>query len=439
MKKEDLPIIKYFFRIPDVFFEKMSFVLILSLILSLPITFFVRIFSIYNILVDLIFSIGTLLQILTVVYVIRQLLLNGFSKIKLDVWDKMLLGVLIFAIISAFLATDKELAFWGTLYRNEGLTMYLTYASIYICCKTIKKLQKKRILLFVFCFSIALLSIMTQIQASPTLISALGEIGQHLSADGPGIVVFASIFFNTNHYAYILTLAILGFAGLFALTNGWLQYLSLALFSFNLCALIVNKTFGSYLAVFVGLVFLALILFLRDRKLLRNGIILISLFITLSIVCDLNGIGIISDDFSTLQNDVSNSFKDDNSTSRRIALWKQAFEFILQKPVFGHGPEGLHHLYYSSGFDNDRPHNEYIQMAAFHGIPALCMYLGSLASLLVFCLENLKKLPKEFIVLGGMVFAYCASAFFGNTMYYTTPYFIIFLALLSTCKSSIID
>ena len=123
----------------------------------------------------------------------------------------------------------------------------------------------------------------------------------------------------------------------------------------------------------------------------------------------------------------------------RLILWEKAIECILEKPVFGYGPEGLYYIYTDGGFENNRPHNEYIQMAAFHGIPALCMYLGSLVSLFLYCMKNLKNLPKELIIIGGMIFSYCVSAFFGNTMYYTTPYFYLFFGILSGVTSKKLD
>ena len=114
----------------------------------------------------------------------------------------------------------------------------------------------------------------------------------------------------------------------------------------------------------------------------------------------------------------------------RLKMWQIAWEYIRQRPVLGLGPDG-------SGITErafslvDRPHNEYIQYALYLGIPGAAMYLTALGSLFLRCLRQLKALPVPAVVLGGVVFAYCASAFIGNTMYYTTIYFFCFLGLLT--------
>lgn len=79
---------------------------------------------------------------------------------------------------------------------------------------------------------------------------------------------------------------------------------------------------------------------------------------------------------------------------------------------------------------SDRPHNEYLQYAVYFGIPGVLMYLTALVSLFVRCVRDVKRLSSACLVLGCMVFSYCASAFVGNSMYYTTVYFVMILALL---------
>jgi len=431
--KENFFLKKYINAIPASFYPRTALILVMAFILSMPVTFIVKGFYFHNIHSNLLNLLGTFTQLFILLFLLSLLFHNSPENFHLEIWDKLFLGVLGFAVISALLAEDKSLALMGTAYRLEGLTTIFIYAAVFICCKLITQPRTIRFLLFTFCFSISLLSTMTLIQASPQLQSILGTIGKNLLANGITLTKYAAIFSNTNHYGYMLTLGILGLAGLFLYTRGLVRLLVLLLYAFNIWALIMNNTFGCYLAVIAGLIFLVMVTFFRDKRLLAKIIPLVLVFVLISILCNLEDQGSISNNFNTLESDLQDITNDDAGSSR-IALWKQAFYYILQKPVFGHGPEGLYHLYLDDGFFIDRPHNEYLQMAAFHGIPALCMYVGALIALFIYCIKNIKELSSEFIIIGGMIFAYCFSAFFGNTMYYTTPYFLIFLGILSACK-----
>jgi O-antigen ligase len=77
----------------------------------------------------------------------------------------------------------------------------------------------------------------------------------------------------------------------------------------------------------------------------------------------------------------------------------------------------------------DRPENEYIQYMVFMGIPGLVMYMGALISMMICQLKKIKKMELITIASAGCALAYAAGACFGNSMYYTTPYFYMFLGM----------
>lgn len=422
-------------QIPSSFYSRASFIICMLFIGTLPATMiYIALFwdNMQGILIN---TCGILSQLLIFLYIIAGLLKADKSELKaffkLRAWDILLLVFLILCVISAILAEDKDLAIMGTGYRSEGITMYFVYASLYICGRLITDQKQQRILLISYGAAIAFLSIMTILQCIPALSSSLGIIGHNLTDIRFIHSKFATIYPNTNHYAYVLNMAIVGLAGLSYFAKGWKKYALVGLFGFNLWALIINNTFGCYLAAIGGLGFLVILFLIRDKKTIRHSILLIAIFAALSVTTSALCDGVLFNNFFVLKNDLETM--DDSAGSKRLGLWRQAFIYIEEKPLFGHGPEGLHYKYFEDGLDNDRPHNEYIQHAAFHGIPALCAYLGALITLLVYCLKKLPKLSNELIVIGGIIFAYCVSAFFGNTMYNTTIYYYIFLGILSTC------
>ncbi len=437
---KDITLKNLILKIPETFFSKASFIILMAYCLSLPFTMLYMAFFRDNIQGFCILFIETLTQLLVSLFLMHIFLHGKISEIKdlfkFQIWDLLFLALLIWSGISTLLADDLELAIIGTGYRSEGFTMYITYASIYICCKLITKSTAPKTLISTYCISISLLSVMTLIQANPNIQSSLGIIGENLNGFVFSHMKYAAIYPNTNHYAYVLNMAILGLAGLYLISQGWKKYLYLTLFCFNIWALVLNNTFGCYLGSMFGLIFLVILFTIRNKQALKPSLLLVSLFIAISIATSVTNDGILFDNFINTFWELFGKDKlidNDSAGSGRMGLWKQAFKYIAEKPIFGHGPEGLHYKYFEDGFDNDRPHNEYIQYAAFTGIPSLIFYLGALITILVYCLKNLKNISQEITVIGGIIFAYCVSAFFGNTMYNTSIYFFMFIGLLSKC------
>ena len=115
--------------------------------------------------------------------------------------------------------------------------------------------------------------------------------------------------------------------------------------------------------------------------------------------------------------------------SGRWILWVKAAEFTAEKPLFGYGPDNLGERYAEEGIKIDRPHNEFLQISASLGIPALIFYLSGLASLYINFIRNRKQSTPFIIGLICTVTAYLVSSMFGNTMYYTTPFFMAILGI----------
>jgi O-antigen ligase len=114
------------------------------------------------------------------------------------------------------------------------------------------------------------------------------------------------------------------------------------------------------------------------------------------------------------------------STSDRIELWKQAIINIIEKPFFGIGIDCFG--FYNPNMIYDRPHNEFLQIACTMGIPALIFYLGALIIIYAKAVIHNKELTNSRLMYLSITCAYLISSFFGNSMPYTTPYFVIFLA-----------
>lgn len=261
-----------------------------------------------------------------------------------------------------------------------------------------------------------------------------------------------SIFYNINHYGYYLVLAIICAMGLFIYEKSRIKsaaWLIAALF--NIWVLIDNNTFGCYIAVFAGLIAFTYFFIAREKKKFNiKTIIPIISFVLLS-VC-LSPFYNIGKNFFSLNEDISKFADEDQDTSTagsgRWTLWVQTVEHIKNKPVFGYGPEGLIGKFTAKVKDNsgaeqiqvsfqDRPHNEYLQHAAFMGLPALIFYLAALVMLFLNRIKNIKNIPAVVLIAGCAVTGYAVSAFFGNTMYYTAPFFFILLGMTANASLAV--
>lgn len=343
------------------------------------------------------------------------------KSFRLNKWDICFLLVMLWGLISVILSDDKHLTIIGTDYRMEGYFSYLIYTSFYIGARTLKSEKIRLWILRALAFAITSLCFDFIINES-----------------------IVSIFTNQNHFAYLLSISSMLLCGLFIYESKLIfKIIYMIMFGINIYTLIYVDTFGSYLAVLLGMVFSVFLISITrpSKQRIIAGIISLLLFIIISIGVD-SQTQLLRTNFASLFSDIgkiTTSADDvDEAGTSRIKLWKHSFKYIKERPLFGYGPEGTSQMFFDDGIGNDRPHNEYIQYALFMGIPASVFYISGLVLLFIYCIKNRKQLPSYAIISGFAVFAYCISAFFGNTMYYTSPYFFIVLGILSNPVNPVI-
>jgi O-antigen ligase len=190
--------------------------------------------------------------------------------------------------------------------------------------------------------------------------------------------------------------------------------------------LVLNNTFGCYLAVLFICIFIPILFRLANIKF--SVLHLLPLFMLIAITLFTNP-EFIGTNFTQLANDTDNLT--DASGSGRWILWKTTFEAILEKPLLGYGPEGMAWVFDAQGLNNDRPHNELLQYAASLGIPGLLCYLSALVLLWRKFWKARKQADLVLLTAACTVVAYFISSLVGNTMFYTTPYYFMFLGLVA--------
>jgi O-antigen ligase len=261
-----------------------------------------------------------------------------------------------------------------------------------------------------------------------------------------------SVLLNPNHFGYILALSIPCVGGrLIAQKRPMPAMLLGLLYVFECRTLMLNGSFGSELAVFAALLLMAPVyrLTLACGKKPWRAVLPLAIFTAVYLLSGSLGEGRGGNDAASLLSDAANiiessvsggeSLKTPLYNSDRLELWKAAVSYAAQKPVFGWGPDSLGPLYKGDGFSNTAAHNEYLQLAAELGFPALFLYLAGLSAFFLRIAVKLRKavspsengLSPTSITAAGAALSYLISAFFGVSLFYSAQYFFILLALSS--------
>ena len=344
---------------------------------------------------------------------------------------------MIWTFVSCIFAENKKNVFEGTGYRKEGYFMYLNYAGFFLCAFLLDSDQLRKIILntiIVVTTLMSILSLCVSMKINP--------------------VFFNMYFLNTsrkkayfsqfNHYGYFLMISLMACFGMYVTEkNKKIKVLYLICFAFISYMLIYNNTFGCYLAVTISVISYTVYSIIK-RKNAVAVLIAISIFVILSCtikqdykILAFDNIRQFGNDFKTIIYKILN--KDDEKIEKefektgtyRMVLWKYGLQFLAENPILGYGPDNLGTKYDSVGItDQDRPHNLLIQLATTSGLPGLILYVIAVGIIIIKGIKEFLKKDEKGQVFLLVVITYLISAMFGNSMYYTSPYFFIFLGFL---------
>ena len=357
-------------------------------------------------------------------------------------WHFFLAGMGIWSILSfLFAAEDKLRALKGGVNLREGLTAYCFYAMLYAAAVLLKEEKKRRTVQLTMLFGSVVLA----------AVFWLAELGfTHYRYGWLGDWVFiiarqrASIYLNSNYYGYYLTVVlVLAACYYIAAEKRWLRYTALLLFAGNAITLVVNDTLGAYLAVLTSLILIPILFGVRNGFRVRYLVPVVAFFgITVWVNFGLswNDSEIIAGsalrNYMSLRADIANILAGSDAAgsagSGRWKLWTVAWEVMLDKPVFGCGPEQMvFYMQEAVSVPYAWPHNEYLQYAAALGIPAGVLYLAAIISLAFARIKRVKLIKTTTLIAGCVAFGYAVSAFFGGTTYVTAPYMFLALGMTS--------
>lgn len=305
-----------------------------------------------------------------------------FSKIqKRTVQD---LGYIIPAVLFVLViaSTIHEIFYMsnsGPLYAIADGFNYLVFISIFILARNIPDFFMGKKLVKVFLYIILLMEPIVLLQ----------------QAGVPFIyTMFASwnsaIFQQFNYMGYMLCMTLLGFVGLYLYEEEKPAKKVWYLFCIALTTvtLIYNNTMGSILAATVSLPFIYGFYHMRKRSFKGEDFMPLVIYVFM-VLMGLLGVlpdaQLFKESVAGLFGDIATLIGMDTSKdigqigTSRGQLWKDTLERIPNHPLLGHGPSGF--TFENAITNMDSPHNEYLQVAGFLGLPCLAVYLGGLFSI----------------------------------------------------------
>ena len=378
------------------------------------------------------YLIGSLGIIIYIIYFIK------FKKkekinIKKFIPEILLILLLVISVISSILSENQHLSIFGEPYRKEGLIVYFMYIGIMLMASIIKDNKYIKYICQSIIISCLIITIIPLFRNNFTYYK------------------FTNIFHNTNHYGYYLMINVMLSLFMFMNSNKLIKKTTyIIIYIFFLYLLIRNNTFGSYLAVFATIIFLLIYSLITKYNRLKTVLIFILLMIVSFAVSNFDikigerihlesTKGMLLNNLFVLKRDIKGIIDNDGAImysagSYRLTLWKEAWKYTLKHPTFGGGMECLRNYYISdlkmfyTDF-NDRPHNSIIQVAAFIGIPGAIIYFSFIMYIAISNLIIMKKDDTNIMIYASAM-CYFLSSLLGNSMYYTSPYFMILLGLL---------
>lgn len=354
------------------------------------------------------------------------------ENLKVQLKEKLpillLLCFLMWSLISCLLSDNKKMAFFGAYpFINSWFTFLLYGGFIFdgLIVSKNKSYVKKIAVIFL---------IVSTIQAVISLMNNDITFKLNNSNFYVGFNPYQSVFYNTNHYAYylLISLMVASFALIYAKSvKARLLYVSLiALF---LSTLILNNTFGAYLSFIITFIILLIWWIANKRKGIKSLAIIATVFVLTSFMSTLYT-GNVKNNFVSLFSDVDVIVEDEDTSSvgsNRGELWKNALVCIKNDPIFGCGLENIGSVpnYDDEEIAPSNPHNFVLFFAKHTGIPGLVLYLSSLFTCLYRAIKQRLTMSNTMEASVFVVLAYLISAFFGVAKFYTSPYYLVTLAI----------
>lgn len=349
----------------------------------------------------------------------------------------LMLGYVLCSLLSSLLSPWRADT-WLGLGRREGFLTLALYAAVFLLLGRLARPKKWLLDVFGAGMSLCCLLALWQLAGGNPL--GLYPEGLRYSDAGKAYSgAYLGTIGNTDILAAVMCVAVPAFFyGAWKLRRYWL----LAPLALCLTVSVWMDVSAGLLGIAAGLV-LPLPLALREKKRRAAALVigagLLVVFLAVLLLPDLPGI--FGEAHALLHGQAEDEFG-----SGRIYIWKNVWQEVKERPLFGGGPDTLSRRItaYFERYDEarntvirtgiDAAHNEYLNILANQGIFALLCWLGALGCSAARFVRQAGERPAV-LICGSAVLGYCVQAFFGISMCLSTPFFLIAWAMLENRES----
>lgn len=358
-------------------------------------------------------------------------------KFKINKYDILIYGLILFGIIATINAHDVETSLWGAYTRNEGLIIIICYYLLFLNSRELEPKDVKVVLNCVFFAGI------TQSIYSILQVFVRGNIASQFTNP-----YMASGFVGNPNMLGSYCVLLLGISITMYFMYKKRIYFGLSILYF--INLVLAQSTGPFFAFVAMLIFLLIIMFIRKKTDVKEiSILLLTLIVTFLIVsfgseiyCE-KVFGDKISDSSTIKGDIvstlnlflpnsNNGGTDqiiDSYGSGRLEIWKNTIKIVPKYWLTGAGIDNFGYVYPTDlhGMYVDKAHNEYLQILTTEGIFSLIIYLLFYLNLFVDALKSKSELA--LVLLVGFI-GYAMQAFMNIRVTTVAPLFFIVCGML---------
>ncbi|MGM0501898.1 MAG: O-antigen ligase family protein [Bacillota bacterium] len=439
-----------FNQIDDTTLDKISFALLVAIIVLVPLIYFPRlekrmgtIYKIgeYDQIVPLYKDLTTKPKFYTLLILVALLLITLYLKIKKNnseiKWRKEYLPLVIFiglVFASALFSPYKKIVLYGKTYRHEGLLAFAAYAILFFSTISIvdSKEKVKKLIKYLFIAGIGISIIgLVQYFGYDLIKLSFKQMRAESTLGNPD--------FAGSYVSILFPLSFVLFFYADSKKELWFLGASTTIFYSFLIATGTRSAYVALLAFIPAVIYLIHDKFLEHKKRL---VVMLLIFCLITVA-----LGRINSDYSwrrflslftESQTLVTGTEDEINRVgSNRMYIYKTTVPLLLKNPLFGSGPDTFQIAYPQEQFREfkgtlkilDKAHSEYLQIGVTLGIPALLAYLWFLYQTLKTSFKTIVVQRKYQIAVLLAAIAYLAQATFNISVIAVAPVFWVLLGL----------
>ena len=379
-----------------------------------------------------------------IIYIVSKI----FRTFRFNLYDLLILLLVVFGIISTLFAIDVNASLFGFAGRYEGLFQIMTYYILFLNCKNIGEDKLAKILVWLIIFV--------------GVIHAFYGILQFFDIEYVfGYEIIRNRYYSTgfevnpNFYGSLMMIALsLSMTIYFLKENKIISILTLlttsVIFMGFLCSGCMSVAVSLFFLIIL-LVIIFCILKLDFKKTLIKGLLLIICFVASYLSFNKYDNGYYMFQIGKTTSEIGKTLNGDMNGiygSGRIHIWTETLRVVPKNLLTG---VGIDNFYYAFGKRNlidiksrlvvDKAHNEYLQKLITEGIFSCGAYLTLIFMIFIKSIIKIIKNKKNYnyghIALFLCFTTYCIQAFFNISVISVAPIFYIVMGMLCSFNKDV--